>query len=219
MHARANGRDRVGSDLCELRANGVCEGHMRGEPAAEKRADAALRAVEELVGYDNVERRVFLFQAADRTRRNDPLDAEHLEAEYVRAEVQLGRKEAMARTVPCQKRDTLAAQRADQIGTRRIAERSLERCLFPIGQLGHVVQAAAADDTYLNSHESPAVRSRLPFAVCRSPFAVAVCRLPFPVASRPTVNAQATFSTYLFPSCSRMYPAAISGSCSKRMRY
>ena len=65
------------------------ERDVRDEPAAEERADPALRPIEELVGHDDVERLVLLLQAADRARRQDALDAEHLEAVDVRAEVQL----------------------------------------------------------------------------------------------------------------------------------
>jgi hypothetical protein len=44
-----------------------------------------------------------------------------------------------------------SAQRAEQIGARRIPERRLERDVFAVGHAGHVVQAAAADDADLNS--------------------------------------------------------------------
>ena len=84
------------------------ERDVRDEPAAEERADAPLRAIEELIGHDDVERLVLLLQAADRARRQDPLDAEHLEAVDVRAEVQLRRQDAMPDAVPRQKRDALA---------------------------------------------------------------------------------------------------------------
>ena len=89
------------------------ERDVRDDAAAEERADAPLRAIEELIGHDDVERLVFLLQAADRARRQDPLDAEHLEAVDVGAEVQLGRQEAVAGAVARQERDPLAAQRAD----------------------------------------------------------------------------------------------------------
>ena len=122
------------------------EGDVRDEAAAEERADAALGAIEELIGHHDVERLVFVLQAADRAGRQDPLDAEHLEAEDVGAEVQLRRQQAMADAVPRQKRDALAAQRAEHVRARRIAERRRRRALFAVGQLRHVVQAAAADD-------------------------------------------------------------------------
>ena len=91
-------------------------------------------------------------QTADRARRENALDAEQLEAEDVGAEVQLRREDAVPGAVARQKRDPLAAQRADQVGTGRIAERRRDRPLFEVGQLRHVVQAAAADDSDLDVH-------------------------------------------------------------------
>jgi len=48
--------------------------------------------------------------------------------------------------VACEKCDALAAQGADHVRRRGLAERRLEQDLVAIGQLGHVVEAAAADD-------------------------------------------------------------------------
>ena len=105
------------------RQNGCANADVRDQAAAEERADAPLGAIEELIGHHDVERLVLLLQAADGARREDALDAEHLEAEDVRAEVQLGRQQPMADAVPRQERDALAAQRADHVRARRIAER------------------------------------------------------------------------------------------------
>src|SRR5687768_1394995 len=203
MHIRADRCHRIGPDLRKLRADRMRERHVRRETAAEKCADAAVRAIEELIGHDDVERRIFVLQAANGTGRDDPVGTKQLEPEDVRAKVELRRQQAMARPVSREKCDALAAERADQIRSRRVAERRLQRFLFSVGQLGHVVQATAADDTYLNSHESPMVH--------RSPFTV--------YGKRSMVNAHATLSIYRFPSFSRMYPAAMSGSCSNTMRY
>ena len=100
--------------------------HVCDETMAEERADAAPGPIEELIGHDDVERLVLLPQAADRAGREDPLDAEHLEAVDIRAEIQLRRQDSVARAVARQKRDALAAQRADDVGTRRVAERRAE---------------------------------------------------------------------------------------------
>ena len=148
-----------------------------------------LRAIEELIGDDDVERLVFLLQAADGARREDALDAEHLEAEDVGAEVQLGRQQPVAGAVPRQKRHALAAQRADDVRARRIAERRRDRPLFAIGQLRHVVQAAAADDADLivRSCESD-VDVRCDVRVAGLPGSRAVRRQPLAVlagCSRP----------------------------------
>ena len=143
---------RVGGDRRQIGAERVGERDVRDQAAAEERADAPLRAIEELVGHDDVERRVFVLEAADRARRDDALDAEHLEAVDVGAEVQLGRQDAVADAVPRQERHALAAQRADDVRPGRIAKRRRDRLLFAVGQLGHVVQAAAADDSDLDTH-------------------------------------------------------------------
>ena len=65
------------------------EADVRHEAATEERADAASRAIDELVGHDDIERLQLLLQAADRAGRQDRGDAERLHPEDVRAEVQL----------------------------------------------------------------------------------------------------------------------------------
>jgi hypothetical protein len=53
----------------------------------------------------------------------------------------------MAGAVPREKRHAPVAQRADDVGTRRLAKRRRYSHLFPIGDGVHVVQAAATDDS------------------------------------------------------------------------
>src|SRR6266508_6322258 len=103
------------------------ERHVCHEASSEERADASLRAVEELIGHENVERLVLVLEAADRTGRQDALDAERLEAVDVRAEVQLRRENAMAGAVARQKGHTFAAKRAHHIRPGRIAKRGADR--------------------------------------------------------------------------------------------
>ena len=146
MDRGADRLGRVGGDRRHVGAERMREGDVRDEAAAEEGADAPLRPIEELVGHENVERPVLLLQAADRARRQNPLDAEHLEAVDVRAKVQLRRQDPVAGAVARQKRDALAAQRADHVRPGRIAERRRDASLLAVGQLRHVVQAAAADD-------------------------------------------------------------------------
>ena len=122
------------------------EPDVRHQPAAEERRDPPARAVEELVGNDEVQRLVFLLQAADGARREDVLDAERLEPVDVRAEVQLRRQQPVPGAVPREKRHALSAQRPDDVGRRRLAERRLHPPLLAVGELRHVVQSAAADD-------------------------------------------------------------------------
>src|SRR6185295_10841316 len=91
-------------------------------------------------------RLVLVLQAADGAGRDDALDAEHLEAVDVGAEVQLRRQDAMPDTVTREKSDAFPAKRADDVGPRRIAEWRRQALFLRVGQLSHVVQAAAADD-------------------------------------------------------------------------
>src|SRR6185295_17469785 len=85
----------------------------------------------------------------------------------------------MTDAVPGEKRDALPAESPDDKRARWLPERGGDGLLFAIGQLRHVVEAAAADDADLNGHGSSLTR-HLPFS-------------------------------------SWKYPAAISGSCSKKM--
>src|SRR5687767_9695500 len=113
MHVRSDGGNRIRSNLRELRANRVRERDVRGKTVAEKRADAPLGAIEKLIRHDDVEGWIFLLEAPDGACRNDALDAEHLESEDVGAEVQVRWKQPVSSAVPCEKRDSLAAQRAE----------------------------------------------------------------------------------------------------------
>src|SRR5439155_18277323 len=128
-------------------ADRMREPDVRDQPAAEKRADASPRPIEELIWHDDVEWLVLFFEAADSARRENPLDAEHLEPVNIRAEVELRWQDAMAHTVPREKRDAACPQRADHVGPRRIAKRRRDDLFFAVDQLRHVVEAAPADDS------------------------------------------------------------------------
>src|SRR5262249_50202589 len=133
------------------------ERHVRDQAPPEERADAPLRSIEELIGHDDVERLVLLFEAADRAGRNDPLDPEQLEAVDIRAEVQFGRQQAGAGARPRPERHSLAAERAEDVRTGRVAERRRDRPLLAVRELRHVVQTAAADDANLSRRHSSRV--------------------------------------------------------------
>src|SRR4029434_1786886 len=122
------------------------------DAVTEERADAPARAIDELIGKHQILRRVLLLQAADRACRHDPFHAEHLHAENIGAVIELARVQAMALAVPGQERHPLAAQRREDVRTGWIAERRRQRLLVAIGELGHVVEAAAADDSNLYRH-------------------------------------------------------------------
>ena len=123
---------------------------VRGQPAAEERADASPGPIEELIRNHDVGGFVLLLEAADGAGGEDVLHAEQLHPEDVGAEVQLRRQQPVAGAVPRQKRDAPSAQRADDVRTRRFTKRRRQRHLFAIGDGGHVVQAAATDDSDLN---------------------------------------------------------------------
>ena len=76
-----------------------------------------LGAVEELIGNDELERAVLLLERADGAERDDPLDAELLEALDIGAEIELRRRDAMAASVTRQERHLLAGERADDVGS------------------------------------------------------------------------------------------------------
>src|SRR5260221_14385660 len=119
MHGRADGFRRVRGNLGEVAAERMRKRDVRDDPSAEKRADAALRAIEELIRNEDVERLVFVLQAADGARRQDSLDAKHLEAVDVRPEIELGRQNPVPDAVARQERDALTSKRAEQIRAGR----------------------------------------------------------------------------------------------------
>ena len=122
------------------------EGDVGHQTVAEKGADASAGTVVELIGNHEILRLQFLSQAANRARRHNPFDAERLHRVDVGAEVQLARQEPVAQAVPGQERDALPTQRRQDEGRGRLAKGRWDNALFAIGQLGHVVQTAAADD-------------------------------------------------------------------------
>src|SRR6516165_8756179 len=102
------------------------EPDVRHQTPAEEGADSPLRAIEELIRDDDVERPVLHLQAADGARREDAFDPKQLEAKNVRAEIQLGWQQGVAGAVPRQKRDALPPERADEVRSGRRSERRLE---------------------------------------------------------------------------------------------
>ncbi len=126
--------------------------HVRHDAAPEERADAALRAIEELVRDDDVLGRVVLAEAPDGAGREDPLDAQHLEAEDVRPEVQLGAGDPVARAVAREERHPAPVQRGRHERAGRRAEGRVERHLVAVREVRHVVETRTADDADLAGH-------------------------------------------------------------------
>ena len=120
---RSGGADRFG------------KADVRGDAVAEKGVLRPLAgAVEKLRRQDNVARRVFLLQAADRGHANDPAHVQRTERIDIRAMIQLVRQKAMAAPVPRQKINLPAINFAanDRIG--RAAQKA-SRSRAPVGLL------------------------------------------------------------------------------------
>src|SRR5574337_1558969 len=92
---------------------------MRDETTPEESTDPSLRAIKELIRNDNIQRREVLAHAAYRRGGDYPLHAQELEPEDVRPEIQLGRHQAMAASVPREKRHPSPCQGPDDVGIRR----------------------------------------------------------------------------------------------------
>ena len=97
---------------------------MRDQAFAEERGDAATRAVEELIGDDEVERAMLFLQRTDRTQRNDPLHAERFEAVDVRAEFSSEGEMRCPRPWRARNATSRPAKRADDVVIRRACPRA-----------------------------------------------------------------------------------------------
>ena len=76
--------------------------------------------IDELVRDEDVERVDIFFERAHRTRREDVLDAEKLEAEDIGTEVELARKQLMSFPVTSEKGDRLAGEFSGDVVARWI---------------------------------------------------------------------------------------------------
>ena len=103
-------------------------------------------AVDELVRHHEVRGLVLFLQRADRRDGENALHAQLLEGVDIGAEVQLGRQNAMAAAVARQKGDFAALELAQHKGVRRLAERRLDALFVNVGESGHGVKPAAADN-------------------------------------------------------------------------
>src|ERR1017187_6295983 len=128
------------------------EADMRHQSIAEERRRAAPRAIEELIGDDELERAVLLLERTHGAQRNDALYAQHPEAPDVGAEVQLRRRGAMTSPVPREKRDLLARERAHHVRVRWVAPRRPDQVFFLRFKARHRVQPAAANYSDLRVH-------------------------------------------------------------------
>ena len=127
-------------------AEGVREGHVGDEAAAEEGRGALEGPVHELVGDDHVQRRVFLLQRAHRGHGEDALHAQRLHRVDVGPEVQLAGQQLVAAGVAREEGHAAPLQLAhhQRVGRRpngvsTATSRDAREAL-------HLVEAAAADD-------------------------------------------------------------------------
>ena len=98
---------------------------------------------------------MLFLERSDGRNRNDALDAELLEAMNVGAEIEFAGQEAVAASVARQKSDLAAFERAADVGVGRRAERRLHPHFLDLGQAGHGIEPAAADDSDFRLWQSP----------------------------------------------------------------
>src|SRR5581483_6652567 len=112
----------------------------------EERAHPVPRPIDELVRHDDVSRRDLFAETADGAHGDHPLDAELLQREHVRAEVQLARQEPMPAPVPGQEDETRPAEAPDDDLVRGRPERRIDRETLDRLEPGKLVESAAAED-------------------------------------------------------------------------
>ena len=140
-----------------FRANRMGETDVRDDAAAEKRGDAAARAVEKLERQEHVQGLHVFPKRAHGADGNNPLDAQFLEAVNVGTVIDLGGREDMSATVARKKGDLAAFELAENIIVRGLPERR-RNAHFPYSpNPGHFIQAAAANqaDLRLRHVKSP----------------------------------------------------------------
>src|SRR5262245_7955366 len=110
----------------------MSEGDVRDHPGAEKGRDAPARAVEKLLGDDDVCRRILFLERADRRSRNDPLDAQQFHCVNVGSKRQFSRRDAVSAAMPRQKGDASAFESPDDEVVRRFTEWGLNADLMRV---------------------------------------------------------------------------------------
>src|SRR5207247_9221377 len=116
----------------------------------EKRGDAMIGAVEELIRNEELQRPQFFLKRTDGADGDNPLDAEKFHCVDVGPKVDLRGKNAMAAPVAREERDTFSFKRAENHCVRRIPKRCPNAKLAEVVQSWHRIQPAA--DTVLDLH-------------------------------------------------------------------
>src|SRR5580698_10797527 len=127
-------------------ANRIAKRDVADDAFAEKGRDAMKGAIDELVGHDKVRGLVLFLERADGGNGNNTLDAELLECVDVGAEVQLGGKNAMAASMAREKGDLASFEIAKHKSLRWLAEVRIHALFAYVGEAGHGVKTAAADN-------------------------------------------------------------------------
>ena len=130
----------------KTRAGRLVECDVGHDAAAEKGGFAPFCAVEELIGDEEIHRRIIFAKRAHRADGNDVLDAENFQRIDVGAVIDFARREEMAASVARKKSDAAAFERAHDECIRGIAEGSLDADFTRVGKTRHLIEAAAADD-------------------------------------------------------------------------
>jgi hypothetical protein len=133
----------------EHRTEWVGEGYMGYQFIFEECTRPLTGAVYELVGDHKVQRLKPLFQATYGTDGYNPFDSQGLESIYVGPDGESSRTYAMASTVARQESDLHTLQIANGDDVARVAEWSVYLHVTHVGQVLHLVEAAAAN--YRNS--------------------------------------------------------------------
>ena len=127
-------------------ADGVAEADVGYDAVGEEAALPRKGAVDELIGNDEVGGLVLFLQRPHSGSGQDEFDAELLEPVNIGAEVELAGRDAVAAAVTGQEGDGPAVELAYHVGVRGLAEGGVERDLAQVGDAGHGVKPAAADD-------------------------------------------------------------------------
>ncbi len=120
---------------------------MSYDSVAEEGVDAMTRAIEELVGDDEVEGFVLFLERSDGRDGDNALDAELLEPVNIGAEVESAGQDAVATSVASQECDLAAFKGAADIGIGRAAKRGAQTNFFDLCEAGHGIEPAASDDS------------------------------------------------------------------------
>jgi hypothetical protein len=118
---------------------------VRHDAVPEEGVRPVPRAVDELVGHDDVPRGDLLAEAPDRAHRDDPFRAELLERVDVGAEVEVAREHPVPAPVPRQEGEARPGEPAEHDLVGGVAEGRRDAPPLHDLEAGKLVEPAAAD--------------------------------------------------------------------------